>query len=102
MLNFIFITLVSGLITFISFLLQICAKQAYRKREAFDMTSSRIEGTMAEPYKDLIVDVEKRKVNWRVVHQHMLQALREAKREARPTSDPERTVEILIPKHSSR
>ena len=44
------------------------------------MHEKRIEGTVAEEYRDKITDVEKKDTEWRKQHDDMINAIREAKK----------------------
>ena len=55
-----------------------------------------MDGTLAEPYKDKIRDVEhKDRTEWRKQHEEMLAAIKEAKKAPRPkTGKPDPAVQM--------
>ena len=76
---------------------QVCDNLAVKKREVFDVTEMRIEGTLAADYKDQITEVEKKKNDgeWRKQHEDMINAIREAKKGPRPASAMDPPVQLL-------
>lgn len=76
---------------------EVCAKQQAKKREVFDMSERRLEGTLAEDYKDKITEVEKRKDRgeWKKKHEDMIEAIRAAKKGPRPASALDPPVQLL-------
>ena len=68
----------------------MCGKA--KKREPFDISEQRIEGTVAADYKGQMSDVEKKENpgEWRKQREEMLKSIKEAKKSTRPgTAEPQ-------------
>jgi hypothetical protein len=67
------------------------------KRETFDISEQRIEGTVAENFKDQITDVEKKDhTEWRKQHEDMLEAIKKAKKQPRPASASDPPIQLIL------
>ena len=80
--------------------LQVCQNLQTKKRDVFDMTEKRIEGTVAAEYKDQISEVEKKdRKEWRKQHEDMISAIREAKKAGaaagRPSTAGDPSIHIM-------
>lgn len=65
---------------------QVCGNIQSKKREPFDVSEQRIEGTVAADYKDQMTDVEKKENpgKWRKQREEMIKSIKEAKKSTRP------------------
>ena len=73
----------------------MCGNLQSKKREPFDISEQRIEGTVAADYKDQIKAEKKENGGeWRKQREEMLNAIKEAKKSQRPNTASEPTIDF--------
>merc|ERR1712018_193669 len=75
---------------------EICAKTSSKDVKPFDVRDKRLEGTEAEQFKDVDVDVNTKKGDWKAKHDSMLDAIKEAKKTRPPSAKKDIEVQIVV------
>merc|ERR1711936_246234 len=75
---------------------EICAKTSSKDVKPFDVRDKRLEGTEAEQFKDVDVDVNIMKGDWKAKHDSMLDAIKEAKKTRPPSAKKDIEVQIVV------
>ncbi|XP_023334315.1 zinc finger C2HC domain-containing protein 1B isoform X1 [Eurytemora carolleeae] len=74
---------------------EICMKTTTKEREAFDVREQRLDGTEAVNYKDVEVDTEIKKADWKKTHRDIINQIKAAKRDRPASGKREPEIEIL-------
>merc|ERR1712045_434018 len=75
---------------------EICAKTSAKDVKPFDVRDKRLEGTEAEQFKDVDVDINTMKGDWKAKHDSILDAIKEAKKTRPPSAKKDIEVQIVV------